>query len=66
MGPYTIYGPYYGVAKKDLHHGPLCSQSPTLSALPNLHAYVHMKNHFTFTTLMATLDRKKINYFKKL
>jgi hypothetical protein len=56
--PYTIHGPQPWSCHKDLNGGPLCPQSPTLTTLPSLNMHVHMKNHFTFITLMATLDRQ--------
>jgi hypothetical protein len=37
-----------------------------VTTLPNPHVYVHMKNHFTFTTLIITFNRQKKNYSKKL
>jgi hypothetical protein len=60
---YTVLWSFY----KDLNRGPLCPQFPTLTSLPSLHVHVHLKNHFTFSTLMSTLDRQKkstilINY----
>jgi hypothetical protein len=59
MELYTIYKPQPWRCHKDLNRGPLCPQSPTLTTLPSLHVYVHMKNYFTFTTLMAMLDKQK-------